>query len=160
MTEQCIFCDEHKNNTNSFAETDLWRARWDGYPATPGHAELLPKRHAQYLEELTSEEMATMMSFARNVIRIIAHTDLVDLYEQMLQTAANERRLLLQAALDAANVRPGAPDGFNFGINDGPEAGQSVYHLHLHVMPRWKGDAENPRGGVRNLFQNDTYKDL
>lgn len=44
------------------------------------------------------------------------------------------------------------PDGFNIGINDGEAAGQSVMHLHIHLMPRYFGDMENPRGGVRNIF--------
>jgi diadenosine tetraphosphate (Ap4A) HIT family hydrolase len=41
------------------------------------------------------------------------------------------------------------PDGYNIGINDGPTAGQTVPHLHMHLIPRYKGDLEDPRGGVR-----------
>jgi len=41
------------------------------------------------------------------------------------------------------------PDGYNIGINDGPTAGQTVPHLHMHLIPRYKGDQEDPRGGVR-----------
>jgi len=41
------------------------------------------------------------------------------------------------------------PDGFNIGINDGPVAGQTVPHLHIHLIPRYKGDMGDPRGGVR-----------
>ena len=41
------------------------------------------------------------------------------------------------------------PDGFNIGINDGTAAGQTVPHLHLHLIPRYRGDAPDPRGGVR-----------
>jgi len=42
-----------------------------------------------------------------------------------------------------------APDGFNIGINDGTAAGQTVMHLHIHLIPRYAGDTEDPRGGVR-----------
>jgi diadenosine tetraphosphate (Ap4A) HIT family hydrolase len=41
------------------------------------------------------------------------------------------------------------PDGFNVGVNDGPAAGQTVMHAHVHVIPRRAGDVGDPRGGVR-----------
>jgi len=44
------------------------------------------------------------------------------------------------------------PDGYNIGINVGEAAGQSVHHLHIHVIPRYKGDVENPKGGVRGVI--------
>ena len=44
------------------------------------------------------------------------------------------------------------PDGYNIGINCGAWSGQSVMHMHLHVIPRYKGDVENPRGGVRGVI--------
>jgi diadenosine tetraphosphate (Ap4A) HIT family hydrolase len=44
------------------------------------------------------------------------------------------------------------PDGYNIGINDGPAAGQTVPHLHVHLIPRFKNDQPDPRGGVRWIF--------
>ena len=41
------------------------------------------------------------------------------------------------------------PDAYNIGINDGVAAGQTVPHLHIHLIPRFKGDLSDPRGGVR-----------
>lgn len=41
------------------------------------------------------------------------------------------------------------PDGFNIGMNCGEAAGQTVMHFHCHLIPRYKGDMENPRGGIR-----------
>ena len=43
---------------------------------------------------------------------------------------------------------------FNIGINDGPEAGQTIPHCHIHLIPRRAGDMENPRGGVRGVIPN------
>lgn len=44
------------------------------------------------------------------------------------------------------------PDGYNIGINVGESAGQSIHHLHIHVIPRYKGDVKNPKGGVRGVI--------
>jgi len=44
------------------------------------------------------------------------------------------------------------PAGYNIGINCGEAAGQTVMHLHIHLIPRYKGDIENPRGGVRGVI--------
>ena len=54
-----------------------------------------------------------------------------------------------KAVLDARH----APDAYNIGINDGEAAGQTVMHLHVHVIPRYKGDADDPRGGIRRIFR-------
>jgi len=44
------------------------------------------------------------------------------------------------------------PQGFNVGVNCGHAAGQSVFHAHIHLIPRYTGDVPNPRGGVRNII--------
>lgn len=44
------------------------------------------------------------------------------------------------------------PDGYNIGINDGPAAGQTVMHVHIHLVPRYIDDKADPRGGIRALF--------
>ena len=55
--------------------------------------------------------------------------------------------LLDQARADLE--REFAPDGYTIGINDGAAAGQTVPHVHLHLIPRHRGDVDDPRGGVR-----------
>ena len=44
------------------------------------------------------------------------------------------------------------PDGYNIGVNVGEYAGQSIFHCHIHLIPRYKGDVENPKGGVRGVI--------
>jgi len=41
------------------------------------------------------------------------------------------------------------PDGFNIGVNEGAAAGQTIGHAHIHIIPRYKGDVHDPRGGIR-----------
>ena len=55
---------------------------------------------------------------------------------------------VVKAGLDAEL----SPDGYNIGINVGAAAGQTVMHLHMHVIPRYHGDMPDPRGGVRHVI--------
>ena len=89
----------------------------DGYPVSPGHTLIVPKRHIGSFFEATAAERESLL------------------------------RLLDEAkvALDAEFH----PDGYNIGINDGTAAGQTVPHLHIHLIPRYTGDIPDPRGGVR-----------
>lgn len=66
-------------------------------------------------------------------------------------TTGEERDELLDLLGRAKQQRASQfrPDGFNIGINDGPAAGQTVPHLHIHLIPRYVGDSADPRGGVR-----------
>ncbi|MDA8100452.1 MAG: HIT family protein [Nitrospiraceae bacterium] len=45
-----------------------------------------------------------------------------------------------------------SPDGFNIGVNDGLASGQTILHLHIHLIPRYNGDMPDPRGGIRWIF--------
>jgi diadenosine tetraphosphate (Ap4A) HIT family hydrolase len=67
--------------------------------------------------------------------------DLVEDVQAELWSAVRRTRLVL-----AERFRP---DGFNIGLNDGTAAGQTVAHVHIHIMPRYRGDTPDPRGGVR-----------
>lgn len=45
-----------------------------------------------------------------------------------------------------------SPDGFNLGVNVGEAAGQTVGHAHFHIIPRFRGDVSDPRGGIRHVI--------
>ena len=69
--------------------------------------------------------------------------------------ATAEERLQLMDTLEKARqalLEEFRPDGFNIGINEGQAGGQSVMHLHIHLIPRYTGDMENPQGGVRGCI--------
>lgn len=59
--------------------------------------------------------------------------------------------LLLSRAKEMLDERF-SPNGYNIGLNCGEYAGQTIMHAHLHLIPRYKGDVENPRGGVRAVI--------
>lgn len=66
-----------------------------------------------------------------------------------------EERLAIFELLDKAKElieSKYAPDGYNIGMNLGESAGQTVMHLHIHLIPRYIGDVPNPRGGVRGVI--------
>lgn len=50
-----------------------------------------------------------------------------------------------------------SPDGYNIGVNIGQAAGQSIHHVHIHIIPRYEGDVENPQGGVRHVTRKGHY---
>ena len=115
MTKPCPFCaipTERIIDSNEFGMTIR-----DGFPVSPGHTLIIPKRHVGSWFEITKDEQSGLLELLER-----AKTDLQIEY---------------------------SPDGYNIGINDGPIAGQTVPHLHMHLIPRYKGDLEDPRGGVR-----------
>jgi diadenosine tetraphosphate (Ap4A) HIT family hydrolase len=67
---------------------------------------------------------------------------------EITDTERTDLMSLLAAARDELERRF-HPAGYNVGINDGAAAGQTVPHLHIHLIPRYTGDAVDPRGGVR-----------
>lgn len=94
----------------------------DGFPVSPGHTLIVPKRHIASLFEASEDERSALFSLL-----------------------ADARQLLIEERM---------PDGFNIGINDGIAAGQTVMHLHIHLIPRYLGDLHDPRGGVRWIFKD------
>ncbi len=70
------------------------------------------------------------------------------------EATAAEQVALVGAINDAKAVieKTHRPDGYNIGINCGAAAGQTVFHLHIHLIPRSQGDVGDPRGGVRHVI--------
>ena len=81
---------------------------------------------------------------------VISKRHIVSLFEANKEEREAIFDLLEQVKLDL--MRKYTPDGFNIGINDGVAAGQTINHLHIHLIPRYAGDIEEPRGGVRWIF--------
>jgi ATP adenylyltransferase len=59
---------------------------------------------------------------------------------------------LIRRARDEVMARDSTVSGFNIGVNAGSTAGQTIFHCHIHLIPRRHGDVPNPRGGIRHLI--------
>ncbi|MGD9685485.1 MAG: HIT family protein [Desulfobacter sp.] len=81
---------------------------------------------------------------------IIPNRHFASMFEATAEEQAALFSLLAQARLQLLEKLK--PDGFNVGINDGVAAGQTVMHLHIHLIPRYADDQPDPRGGVRWIF--------
>jgi len=61
---------------------------------------------------------------------------------------------LIKLRKEQLMVKDPSIEGFNIGINVGGVAGQTIFHLHVHLIPRRKNDTQNPKGGVRGVIPN------
>jgi diadenosine tetraphosphate (Ap4A) HIT family hydrolase len=114
-TRACPFCSVSPDRL--FHRGDTILGLWDGFPVSPGHALLVPRRHVATWFEASADERA----------------ELVAGIDRAREAIAQRHR----------------PAGFNVGMNLGEAAGQTVAHLHVHVIPRYPGDVDDPRGGIR-----------
>ena len=79
-------------------------------------------------------------------------------YFGLHQPELNSLNSMLQKHKDLITKKDKTVTGFNIGMNNGEDAGQTVFHCHIHLIPRRKGDIENPRGGVRGIIpENKDY---
>jgi diadenosine tetraphosphate (Ap4A) HIT family hydrolase len=81
---------------------------------------------------------------------VISKRHVVSFFDLSLDEVQSLFQLLQRAKEELQRTH--SPNGFNIGINDGQAAGQTVSHLHVHLIPRFVGDVADPRGGVRWIF--------
>jgi diadenosine tetraphosphate (Ap4A) HIT family hydrolase len=121
VKDYCLFCDKNNSEKHKIiCENSLFYSRWDNFPVSKGHAEVIPKKHIESFFDLKNNELIKLFDLLKKTTDII-------------QNKYN-------------------PDGYNIGINEGKEAGRTIHHLHIHIIPRYKGDVRNPRGGIRHII--------
>ena len=76
----------------------------------------------------------------------------VENYFSMNESEKKDAEDLFMKLKDRIVAKDPSVTGFNIGVNDGEDAGQTIFHCHIHLIPRRKGDTENPRGGVRGVI--------
>ena len=73
-------------------------------------------------------------------------------YFDLYQPELNSCNRMIQKFKQQIEKEDDSVKGFNIGMNNGEVAGQTIFHCHVHLIPRRKGDVENPRGGVRGVI--------
>ncbi len=75
-------------------------------------------------------------------------------FDNYFDATKDEKIAILNLIDEAKNYldKKFKPDGYNIGVNIGQYAGQTIMHVHIHLIPRYKGDIGNPRGGVRGVI--------
>ena len=84
---------------------------------------------------------------------IICKEEKLDYFELNEVEKAELTSIIEQTKIEIEKVYE--PDGYNIGMNCGAAAGQTVMHFHCHVIPRYNGDMEDPRGGVRGVIPDN-----
>ena len=149
MENMCIFCNLEDKK---IFEDEHFFAVFDLHPVSVGHALLIPKRHILRFDQLVEQEARILPLSIQKTKEIIESSDLNQMYNEMISSPkTSNSKIFVQKMLDTSFVGK-RPDGYNIGINEGESAGQTVPHLHIHIIPRYKGDVNGPEGGVRGAI--------
>lgn len=117
-----------KPATERLFENELFYILEDGFPVSPGHVLIVSKREVSDYFSLNENE------------------------QRSLPEMIKEARSLIEKRILQEGISQKPPDGYNIGMNCGSAAGQTVMHFHCHVIPRYRGDTPNPRGGIRHCI--------
>ncbi len=161
--KSCYFCTVVNGDADPFIyENQSFISIFDTNPVNPGHALVIPKRHVASIFSLNQAEHDDYFEALYSVRKVIEATDMKALYEEMLNRDYLKGRPKnhIETVLKLPFLG-NQPDAYTLGNNDGREAGRSIDHLHIIVIPRYKGDVPNPGGGIRNIIpERAQYKRL
>jgi histidine triad (HIT) family protein len=153
-TKNCYFCKVINGYTDLFIfQNRSFVGIFDTNPVNPGHALVIPKRHVASIFHLDETEQSDYFDAIKGVKGVIESTDLRETYQQMLNSRYLQDRP--KDHIETVLQLPffgNTPNAYTIGNNDGREAGRSIDHLHVILLPRYKGDVENPSGGIRNVI--------
>lgn len=119
-------------------------------PILPGHVLVVPHRRVPRMTDLSAAELADLFGTVQKVQRMLAGR----YFQSTSSSEATEREGKGEGQGDLERARPRPEDGsFNIAIQDGREAGQTVPHVHCHVIPRLPGDRDGD--GVYERLQGE-----
>jgi diadenosine tetraphosphate (Ap4A) HIT family hydrolase len=90
-------------------------------------------------------------ALSRGHVIVVPKRHIADFFEMTVEEQAAVLELLRSARRSMGSEH--SPDGYNIGVNIGEAAGQTRMHVHVHLIPRYRGDVANPKGGVRCVLQ-------
>ena len=152
--QSCYFCKVTSGQADPFIfENRSFIGIFDANPVNPGHVLVIPRRHVVSIFDLNEEEQSDYFDALHGAKSVIEATNFAELYRGMMAREDLSDRPMdhIQTALELPFLG-NKPDAYTVGNNDGREAGRSIDHLHVILLPRYKGDVENPRGGIRNVI--------
>jgi len=145
----CLIC----NLKNDWIfENKYFYAIFDVHPVSPGHTLIIPKRHAVSLLDLKQNEWNSLKEMINKAIKIIEKINFKDLYEKMKEKKVTEKSSWFCKKMLNHYKLNKKPEGYNIGNNEGKTAGRTIHHLHIQIIPRYKGDVKNPIGGIRTII--------
>lgn len=147
---ECVFCDPNEvTESAKLRESKYFKLILDPFPVNFGHLLIIPDRHVQKVDELCNDEMQNLREMIKDAKATVEkHEEVRQQYSSILKAGNRKSEDMIKGVIEEEK----APDGFNIGINEGEEAGQTIEHLHTHVIPRYEGDVECPEGGIRNVI--------
>lgn len=152
--KNCYFCTVVRGEADPvIAENRSFIGIFDTNPVNPGHALVIPKRHVASLFDLDETEQRDYFGAVKAVKEVIEATRMPDLYQEMLgrEYLKDRPKTHIETVLQLPFLGR-SPDGYTVGNNDGRAAGRSIDHLHVIILPRYQGDVDDPRGGIRNVI--------
>lgn len=148
--ESCFFCEVESGDY--IADNEHFYAILDEYPVSPGHTLIVSKQHIPNLLHLPPQFADSMLRLVNDAYSKLSTYTLKDFYTRKISSPKDvTQRKFCELALRALADEPNLVD-FNLGINNGVNAGQTVRHLHVHLMPRFANDGGVKTGGVRHIF--------
>jgi ATP adenylyltransferase len=148
MADKCVFCEK---KSEWIYDNESFYAIFDVHPISPGHALIIPKRHVVSIMDLSRLEWNSLKEAIEGTVKAIRSTDFHRLYESMIVFRVTDKSVYFCKKMLKHPALSKIPEGYNIGVNDGEAAGRTINHLHIQIIPRYRGDTKDI-GGIRSVI--------
>jgi diadenosine tetraphosphate (Ap4A) HIT family hydrolase len=148
--KKCVFCEpDELASASTIEKYEKFTLRLDPNPVSFGHILVIPNRHVEKFDELDEDELLNLGEAVTKSKKLAEEKSRI---KEKYSDISEVKDLNSNRMIDSIIREKEDPEGFNIGLNEGKAAGQTIDHLHIHVIPRYEGDVENPEGGIRNVI--------